>query len=68
LEFKILSKKVCFLSFELEKNKFHHFWPPWKKFGKSPSGPLWKKILPTPMYGPACGYGDGAIWYLSRGI
>jgi len=27
---KFLTKKGCFLSFEWEKMKYHHFWPPWK--------------------------------------
>jgi len=31
---KILAKTGCFLNFEWEKDKFHHFWPPWKNFGK----------------------------------
>jgi len=34
------SKKVCFLSFEWEKNKFHHFWSPSEKLlEKSTSAP-----------------------------
>jgi len=43
LDFKNFSKKDCFLSFEWEKKKFHHFWPtPEKKF-KSTSGPFLEK-------------------------
>jgi len=49
LEFEIFTKKVFFLSFGWEKNKFHHFWPPLQKFCKNPLVPPWEKILPTPM-------------------
>jgi len=50
LDFEIFCKKGCFLGFEWEKNKFHHFWPPpGKILEKSSSAPLQEKILPTPM-------------------
>jgi len=44
LDFENFGKKGCFLSFEWEKNKFHHFWPLLEKFGKNPlEAPPWKK-------------------------
>jgi len=57
LDLKNFSKKDCFLSFEWEKNKFHHFWlPPRKILKKSAGGPF--KIFPTTM-NTAFGIGDG---------
>jgi len=48
LDIEILSIKSCFLYFEWDNNKFHHFWPPGKILEKSPSGPP-GKIPSTPM-------------------
>jgi len=31
-DFEIFSKKRLFSYFQVGKNKFHHFWPPWKNF------------------------------------
>jgi len=48
LDIEILSIKSCFLYFEWDNNKFHHFWPPGKILEKSPSGPPGKKSLRRP--------------------
>jgi len=45
LDFEMISKKDCFLAFELEKNKFYPFWhPPGKSWEKSPIIPLEKSF------------------------
>ena len=36
LDFEIISKERLFFLFRRVKNKFHHFWPPWKKFWENP--------------------------------
>jgi len=41
LNFEIISKKRLFFQFQGVKNKFHQFWPPWKKFWENP-------LLPPP--------------------
>jgi len=48
MDFENIIKKELFSYFREGKNKFHHFWLPYKTFGKPPSAPL-EKILPTPM-------------------
>jgi len=50
LDFEIISKKRLFLQFIGVKNKFQHFWPPWKKIWENPLLPPLEKSLPTPMY------------------
>jgi len=47
LNFEIFSKEKLFFSFEREKTKFHHFWPPMEK---SPSGPPGKKTCDAHGY------------------
>jgi len=50
MEFEISSKKTLFCLFWVGKKQISPFWvPPWKSFGKSPSGPSLEKIFPTPM-------------------
>jgi len=49
LNFEIISKKRLFFQFRGVKNKFHHFWPPWKKFGENLLLPPLEKILLAPM-------------------
>ena len=50
LNFEIISKKRLVFQFRGVKTKFHNFCPPLEKiWGKSPTGPLLEKILPTPM-------------------
>jgi len=36
LDFEIIGKKKLFFQFPGLKTKFHHFWSPWKNFGKIP--------------------------------
>jgi len=43
-EFENFSKKGCFLSFWVVKNKFHHFWSPEKDLEKSTSDPPGKNF------------------------
>jgi len=58
LDLKFFSKKVCFLSFEWEKNKFYHFWPsPGKILEKTLVAPPVKIFLTT--MNTAFGIGDG---------
>jgi len=42
------SAKKFFFSFEWEKNKFNHFWPPWEKFAKIPQRPPLVKSFRRP--------------------
>jgi len=49
LDFKIFSKKYCFLSFEREKSNFTTFCPPLERFRKNPLVAPLEQILPTPM-------------------
>ena len=59
LDFEIFCKKGCFLSFEWEKNKFHHFWPPpLEKFWKNP-------ILSPPGKNPSDAHASASFIPLS---
>ena len=48
LDFEIISKERLFFQFRGVKTKFHHFWPPWKNFGKIPYYYPWKKSFRHP--------------------
>ena len=58
LDFEIISKKRLFFQFRGVKNKFHHFYPPWKKFWEIHLLTPREKILPTPMLPPGKIYAD----------